>query len=154
MHSSSAFGDMTSKDQAEVTEEMAVALNEMLAKKTLPYLSSREQYHLADLVECVAVADKHRRSMDENATRFHLFFRRHIWRKSQGTVDDPPGVSWREIAWAFHSGSQDILIDLVARQHHGRMLWRDAREAGLFMWITDANVLVRLLFSRVNLVKS
>jgi hypothetical protein len=51
-------------------------------------------------------------------------------------------ITWREIIWAFHSGSQDILVDLVSRQFHGRMLWDHARESGMFMWMTDLTALV------------
>jgi hypothetical protein len=51
-------------------------------------------------------------------------------------------LSWREINWAFHSDSQDILIDMVSHQFHGKMLWKHARESGLFMWMTDPSALV------------
>ena len=125
-----------------VTEELALTLNENLSKKILPYLSSQEQFHLADLVECVATAEKHRRSMDENATRFLLFFRRYALRNPQ-VQDLQPGITWREIAWAFFSDSQEILVDLVSRHFQGRMLWEQARESGMFMWMTDIAALVR-----------
>ncbi|RYO95394.1 hypothetical protein DL764_007712 [Monosporascus ibericus] len=46
-------------------------------------------------------------------------------------------MSWREINWAFHSTSQDILTDFVTRQYHGTMLWENARESGIFMWLGD-----------------
>lgn len=97
--------------------------------------------HLADMVACVSAVEKHRRSMDENAGRYLLFFRQHMIRKAQ----IPPkrtNVSYREIVWAYHSGSQDIIVDLVSRQFHGRMLWEHAKECGLFMWMTDITALV------------
>ena len=123
-----------------VTDELALILNEHLTRKSLPYLSSHEQIHLADLVECVAMAEKHRRSMDDNAMRYLLFFRQHMLRKSQ-SPERPPALSWREFAWAFHSGSQDILLDLVSRHYSDRVLWEHAKETGMFMWLTDINTL-------------
>ena len=79
--------------------------------------------------------------MDENAMRYLLFFRQHMIRKGQ-----PPSaqvsISWREMIWAYHSGSQDILVDLVSRQFQGRMLWEHARESGMFIWMTDLTALV------------
>lgn len=45
------------------------------------------------------------------------------------------------MVWAYHSGSQEILVDLVSRQFNGRMLWEHARESGMFMWMTDITAL-------------
>ena len=61
-------------------------------------------------------------------------------------------TSWREISWAYHSESQDILLDFVTKQHggggRGPMLWADARESGVFMWLTDNNA-VRAQFEAI-----
>ena len=79
--------------------------------------------------------------MDENAMRYTLFFRQHMIRKSQLPATQV-SISWREMVWAYHSGSQDILVDLVSRQFHSRMLWEHARESGMFIWMTDLTALV------------
>jgi hypothetical protein len=139
MHSSYAdFADDT--EPATLTEEVAASLNELLTQKQIPLLSSREQFHLADIIECVGMVEKHRRSVDRNAGRFLLFFRQHVL--SESNKSDP--ISWREIVWAFHSGSQDILVDLVSRHFNGKMSWQHAKASGLFMWMTDINALVRV----------
>jgi hypothetical protein len=141
MHSSYAdFSD--DSDPATVTEAVANSLKETLTRIQLPQLSSQEQFHLADIIECVGMVEKHRRSIDDNAGRFLLFFRQHVLRSGQHSAEQVP-ISWREIVWAFHSGSQDILVDLVSRHFNGRMLWRHARESGIFMWMTDLTALVR-----------
>ena len=124
-----------------VTEDIATELNDSLAKKSLPFLSRREQFALANLIECVATAEKERRSMDANAAIFTLFFRAHSLLESQATHGEDTGISWREIVWAFHSGSQDMLIDQVSCNYQGHMRWPQARASGLFMWISDVNVL-------------
>lgn len=129
-------------DESDIDlEEVAISLNETLTKVSIPQLSSREQIHLVDIVECVSTVEKHRRSIDENAIRYFLFFRQHMIRKSQ-TAPNRANVSHREIVWAYHSESQDILVDLVSRQFQGRMLWEHARECGMFMWMTDLTALV------------
>ncbi|KAL8859597.1 MAG: hypothetical protein Q9178_003996 [Gyalolechia marmorata] len=120
--------------------EVVASLNEALSRASIPQLSSQEQMHLTDMVDCVSTVNKHQRSMDDNATRYLLFFRQHMIRKSQAPSDHA-SVTYREIVWAYHSSSQDILVDLTSRQFHGRMLWEDARECGLFMWMTDLNAL-------------
>ncbi|KAJ5901871.1 hypothetical protein N7495_002399 [Penicillium taxi] len=138
----SSYIDTTLDDELSsvVDENIAVALNENLARIAIPQLSSHEQFRLVDTIECVAMVEKHRRSMDDNAARYFLFFRQHTLRKSQG-VANKDRVSWREIVWAFHSGSQDILTDLVSRQFHGKLTWKAARESGIFMWLSDPTAL-------------
>ncbi|KAI4216241.1 MAG: hypothetical protein LQ351_001251 [Letrouitia transgressa] len=127
-------------DPETVSEELAASLNENLARLSVPHISSREQIQLADIIECVATAEKHRRSMDDNAMRYLLFFRQHMIRKSQVPREEA-GITFREIAWAYHSNSQDMLLDLVSRQFHNRMLWEHARDCGVFMWMTDLTTL-------------
>lgn len=122
-------------------EDIATSLNEKLVRVSIPQLSSQSQMHLADIVECVSMAEKHRRSMDENAMRYLLFFRQYMIRKRQ-IPPNRAGISYREIVWAYHSASQDILVDLVSRQFQGRMLWEHARECGMFLWMTDLTALV------------
>lgn len=136
----SAYTDFSDDTEPQsVTEEVASNLNELLTTKRIPLLSSREQFRLADIVECVSVVEKHRRSIDDNAGRFLLFFRQHVQNDAQKSP-----ISWREIIWAFHSGSQDILADLVSRHFNGKMLWQHAKECGIFMWMSDINALVSL----------
>lgn len=118
-------------------------INEKLTKVTIPQLSGHEQIQLADIAECVALAERHRRSMDENGARFMVFFRQHALRRVEASEMH---LSWREINWAYHSTSQDILVDFVSRQNHGSMLWEHARESGIFMWLSDINAVVRLPF--------
>ncbi|KAF2096638.1 hypothetical protein NA57DRAFT_67310 [Rhizodiscina lignyota] len=138
MHSSYVdFED--DEDPETVTEEVASSLTELLTKHQVPQLSSREQFNLVDIVECVGTVEKHRRSIDDNGCRFLLFFRQHVLRAGHSATQVP--IAWREITWAYHSGSQDILVDLVSRHFQGRMLWHHARESGMFMWMTDLTAL-------------
>lgn len=129
-------------DVEKVTEGVAAAINEMLTTIALPQLTRQEQIYLADTVECVAIVEKQRRSMDDNAARFMLMFRQHALRKGRS---NQANLSWREINWAFHSDSQDILVDMVSRQFHGKLQWEHARESGMFMWMSDSNALVRVI---------
>ena len=47
------------EEEQSVTEAVARILNENLSKVTLSQISSREQFYLADIVECVASVEKH-----------------------------------------------------------------------------------------------
>jgi hypothetical protein len=121
------------------TEEVASAINQKLMKVGLEKLSGNEQIQLVDMVECVGIVEKQRRSLDENGARFMLFFRQYALRKRR---THESYMSWREINWAYHSTSQDILVDFVSKQHHGALLWEHARESGMFMWLTDSAAVV------------
>ena len=140
--SSSTDVDYADDDEAnQMTEEFALSLQENLTHIALPHISSLDQIHLAGILETVAAVEKHRKLMDNLAMRYLLIFRQHMLRKGE----DPAirvEISWREIVWAFHSVSQDILVDLVSRQFQGKMQWQHARESGMFMWITDISALV------------
>ena len=132
---SSYVNSIDDTDPETVTEDLAATFNESLLKKIIPQLSNETQLYLADTIDCVAKAEKQRRSIDENAMRYTLLFQQHIIRKRRNLKRLI--ITWRDIAWAYHSGSQDILVDLVSRQYHGRMLWEDAKESGIFMWMRD-----------------
>lgn len=116
-------------------EALAGSLCELLKKIAIPNLTGTEQIMLAGIVECVAQVKLHRRSIDENGARYMLFFRQHGLRRDKPGVD----MSFREVVWAFHSASQEILVDLVNRNSQSRMLWVQARESGIFMWLRDAD---------------
>ena len=129
------------EQRESLSEDVAATLRENLRKLSLPRLTSSQQLRLANIVQCVATNERHKRSMDDNATRFHISFNEHMLRKRQSPANHV-SITWREIIWAFHSDSQGILVDLVSRHFHGRMLWEDVRECGMFMWMTDLTALV------------
>jgi hypothetical protein len=52
-------------------------------------------------------------------------------------------VTWREMLWAYHSTSQDILVDIITRQNNGQMNWSHARDTGVFVWLTDREALLQ-----------
>ncbi|KAI8924606.1 RAVE protein 1 C terminal-domain-containing protein [Entophlyctis helioformis] len=57
---------------------------------------------------------------------------------------DMTGLTTRDMAWAFASESQDTLVDLAARlSPGGKLLWSDARDLGLALWIRDPATLKR-----------
>lgn len=137
----SSYAEFANNDVLNtVSDDLTASLNESLAKLAVPHLSQQDQVHLGDMIECVATAERYHRSMDDNAMRYLVFFRQHMLRKEQDSTSRV-GLNWREIVWAYHSGSQDILVDLVSKQFQGRMLWEHARESGIFMWMTDLTAL-------------
>lgn len=140
LHKSYSTLDMQ-EESTTVTEEVAQSLVSLLSEKFVPQLSSTEQLSLADIIECVGMAEKHRRSIDDNAARYLLFWRETVMRSRQSSSS--AAVTWREMLWAYHSSSQDILVDIVTRQNKGQMTWSHARDTGVFVWLTDREALLQ-----------
>ena len=127
-----------------VDENAAAALNESLARITLPQLSSHEQFRLADTIECVSMVEKHRRSMDDNAARY-LFILPTAYATAHSRGGQQRHCLMAGDCLGSHSSSQDILTDLVSRQINGKLTWRAARESGLFMWLSDSIAVVHVM---------
>ncbi|PKS06869.1 hypothetical protein jhhlp_006945 [Lomentospora prolificans] len=147
----SGFGHYLGASQATqnaeepFSEQAALSLNERLTRINIAQLSGHEQIQLADIIECLGMVERHRRSLDENGARFLLFFRQAMLRRARSSDAQ---ISWRNINWAFHSKSQDILVDFVSRQYQGAFCWKHARESGIFSWLSDPNA-VRSQFERI-----
>jgi hypothetical protein len=66
--------------------------------------------------------------------------------RSNGTI--PRSTGWRErlryrdMIWAFHSESQELLLSTSTAACNGRMLWSDARALGIFIWLNSTESLV------------
>lgn len=140
------FDNYSSEDEfSTFGETLAMSLCELLQKVPIPHLTGSEQMNLTSITECVAQVSKHRRSIDENGARFLLFFKQFILGKDRRLhILKEGGLSWRETVWAFHSDSQEILVDLVNTTHKRRMLWAGARACGLFMWLRDSESVVSI----------
>lgn len=135
------------EEPGSVDEETASALTSLLTEKSIPQLSGTEQLSLADIIQCIGTVEKHRRSIDENAARFLLSWRESLTRSRQPnyTQHKPTlagAITWREMVWAYHSSSQDILVATITSYHKGRLEWSHARDTGIFMWLTDREALL------------
>jgi hypothetical protein len=63
----------------------------------------------------------------------------------KGMNNDPPKISFRNIVWATHSESQDLLLSAATECcDNGKMLWPDAKRLGVFLWLKSSDTIVRL----------
>ncbi|TQS37401.1 hypothetical protein Golomagni_02129 [Golovinomyces magnicellulatus] len=130
----SLLSDEENDTSETVTKVHTSFLTKKFAEVSLPQLSESEQSNLIKVVECVETLENTRKSIDDNAVKFQFSLR---YRKKLPERTDESLSCWREINWAYHSNCQDILIDLVSSHCHGKLLWKHARESGIFMWITN-----------------
>lgn len=107
--------------------------------------------------------DEQHRALDANGLRYVLSMR-SFYILNRRIASDPGGprsaggihrqsgwrerLRYRDMIWAFHSESQDLLLNTSAAACNGRMLWSDARALGVFIWLTSVDTLVRLPYHR------
>ncbi|RIB04432.1 RAVE protein 1 C terminal-domain-containing protein [Gigaspora rosea] len=132
------FGEDSDDDDLQesvldFTEEAAKFLSEQLKVISLPELTSVEQAQLLALVDTLIQVESQKRSLDENGVRYVLFMRRYHY-LNRATFR-APGLSYRDMNWALHSDSQDLLIEYSIAASGGKVLWNDARVHGIFLWL-------------------
>lgn len=54
-------------------------------------------------------------------------------------------IRYRDMVWAFHSNSQEILLAASTTACGGKVLWKDARAMGFFLWLNSIESLVRTI---------
>ena len=135
--------DENDAEDQDFNEQNALTLNERLANIELPNITRIEQLQLAESITCLAATHKLRRAVDDNGKRHYFCFRQRAVRSRHEPQEHR--IPWREIAWAVHSNSQDILVDHVVRQYQGKFGWEQASDCGMLLWLTDRNALVRFM---------
>ena len=53
-------------------------------------------------------------------------------------------LRYRDMIWAFHSESQDLLLSASVAATGGKMKWCDARALGVFVWLHSIETMVRV----------
>jgi hypothetical protein len=51
-------------------------------------------------------------------------------------------LRYRDMIWAFHSESQDLLLKASTAACNGKMTWSDARALGIAIWLNSGDLLV------------
>lgn len=112
----------------------------------------------------LAQVDEQRRSLDANGLRYVTSMRtfyilNHRANCTVSSVDSANGgaisrkTGWRErlryrdMVWAFHSESQELLLDVSATACSGKICWSDARSLGIFLWLKSTDTIVRMCYS-------
>ncbi|CAG8451235.1 3746_t:CDS:10 [Ambispora leptoticha] len=126
-------------DRLEFTDKAAEFLSEQLMHVSLPDLSNIEQAQLLALVHTIVQVESQKRSLDENGVRYVIFMRRYHYLQHATMLSSlrAPGLSYRDMIWALHSESQDLLLEYSISASGGSFLWKDARDHGIFLWLSN-----------------
>lgn len=52
-------------------------------------------------------------------------------------------LRYRDMVWAFHSESKDLLLNASTTACNGKMCWSDARALGISVWLNSVEAMVR-----------
>ncbi len=103
--------------------------------------------------------EEQRRALDSNGLRYLISMRSFYIlnrRASEPTTPASPSTGpaappqlqrrerlrYRDMIWAFHSDSQEVLLAAAMAACGGKMCWPDARALGVFTWMRSADTLV------------
>ncbi|KAF7320375.1 WD repeat protein [Mycena kentingensis (nom. inval.)] len=143
-------------DEDEGFSRTAVCrLIETLENNPLPQLTPNEQAHLLVLIQTTLEIDEQRRALDANGLRYLISMRSfYILNhrasgsnspQSQSTLPRQTGrrerLRYRDMIWAFHSESQELLLSASTSACNGKMCWADARALGVAIWLNSVDVL-------------
>ncbi|KAF9270044.1 WD repeat-containing protein [Marasmius fiardii PR-910] len=145
-------GPEVSTDEDEgFSRSLVLKLIERLEANPLPRLTPNENAHLLVLIQTTLEIDEQSRALDSNGLRYLISMRSfYILNRrasspsspeSQGSV--PRGtirrerLRYRDMIWAFHSESQELLLNASAAACNGKMGWSDARALGVAVWLSS-----------------
>lgn len=57
-------------------------------------------------------------------------------------------IRYRDMVWAFHSNSQEILLAASTAACGGKILWKDARAMGVVLWLNSIESLVCVIHNK------
>ncbi|RDB29031.1 Regulator of V-ATPase in vacuolar membrane protein 1 [Hypsizygus marmoreus] len=152
------FNGPQQKDESDdegFTRPLVAHLIEALEACPLPHLTPNEQAHLLTLIQTTLEIDEQRRALDANGLRYLISMRSfYILNRrasapsspeSKGALSRKSGrrerLRYRDMIWAFHSESQDLLLSASTAACNGKVGWSDARALGIPIWLTSIETL-------------
>ncbi|KAJ1736200.1 regulator of (H+)-ATPase in vacuolar membrane [Coemansia sp. Benny D160-2] len=132
--------DDSGPDFGRFDAEKAEYLLQKLTEIKIKGITAIEQARLMSIVGTISASLIKDQPLDDMGLRYllklHLL---EIENKRKRSMSELP---YRELNWALHSSSQAILLQACLQQHASSGLtWESARRMGLFMWLSDTNVL-------------
>ncbi|KAK3115955.1 regulator of (H+)-ATPase in vacuolar membrane [Teratosphaeriaceae sp. CCFEE 6253] len=156
-------GESTSvADRDDLDSEFVRALMEQLEEKELPAISKAEQETLKLVVQAIALVCEHVNGLDVFALRYLFEWKLQLLHLAQasravsaternGIRNESnflvPDMSWREIACASHSATQQPLLDILTLYYDNKLTWRIARALGITAWLSDKEALEQVFES-------
>jgi hypothetical protein len=147
------------EDEDEFNDRLVADLIERLDGQLHLPLSYSEKALLATVAQATLEGERQRRALDLCGFRYLISIRMYVNQNrrsgTSGTVTPASGLqtlggirarprlSFRNIVWATHSESQDVLLQAATECcPNGKMTWSDAKLWGAFLWLRSADAIV------------
>ncbi|KAF9336485.1 regulator of (H+)-ATPase in vacuolar membrane [Podila minutissima] len=137
--------DFKSSDENKfLNDTTSKEMIEFLTRVPLVGLSKNNQLQLTAFIEGFAKIDKQHDSVDDNGLRFLMFVHRFNYLSYiLPPTQRPTMLSYRDIVWAYHSESQDLLLDFCSTSLKNPMTWSEAKSLGIFLWMRKKETMVK-----------
>ncbi|EIW73255.1 hypothetical protein TREMEDRAFT_24795 [Tremella mesenterica DSM 1558] len=148
--------DLETNEDDPFTSALVRNLIERLDGPVRLPLDDFEKSMLATVAQGTLEVEELRRSLDHCGLRYLLslrFFVNYNRRASTSGANTPLSsgmsgqlrpqqrLSFRNIVWAMHSESQELLLNAATNTcMNGKMLWGEAKNLGVFLWLRSAEV--------------
>ncbi|KAI0830734.1 WD repeat-containing protein [Trametes gibbosa] len=133
-------------------------LLDSLEEKPLPHLTPSENASLLVLIQTALEIEEQRRALDPNGLRYLISMRSFYILNQRASEPSTPAspssgpaaprqltrrerLRYRDMIWAFHSDSQELLLSTSMAACGGKMCWPDARALGVFTWMRSADAM-------------
>lgn len=132
---------------------------QQLDERDLPQISQAEQERLKTVVKAMAYCFEHVSGLDNAAARFLFSWKVEVLEmdarapkagmQPNGYHRPPvssavPLMHWREIAFVYHSTTQQALLDTITVHYDNKITWPIAQRLGMFAWLSDRQALEQL----------
>ncbi|GME92748.1 unnamed protein product [[Candida] boidinii] len=133
------FHNNSSNDDKEIfTSETAKILSEKLQKHKLPFLTGHQQITLVSTIEIVSSIRKNYSDiLDECGIRFYLGVKLFQLNLTKRITGQNLSIRMRDINFALHSDSKDLLLNIISEQCNLRIDLEDAKRYGLMYWLDN-----------------
>ncbi|KAI0778601.1 WD repeat-containing protein [Trametes elegans] len=133
-------------------------LLDRLEEQPIPHLSRSENASLLVLIQAALEIEEHRRALDPNGLRYLISMRSFYILNRRASEPNTPAsphsgasrppqlkrrerLRYRDMIWAFHSDSQEVLLTTSMAACEGKMCWSDARALGVFTWLRSVDAM-------------
>ena len=113
--------------------DRAIQLLDRLETLHIEQLRGKSVEELRTVIETLCSLGRHRESLDKFGVRYS--FLSQILNQDNRFLSN---LRWREIVFASHSTSQEILVNQITESlPDSRLTWATASQSGMFLWLTD-----------------
>ncbi|KAI0673553.1 WD repeat-containing protein [Trametes maxima] len=146
------------EDEDPFSPAVVRKLLDRLEDNPISHLSPSENASLLVLIQTALEIEEQRRALDPNGLRYLISMRSFYILNRRASEPGTPAspttgtapssqlkrrerLRYRDMIWAFHSDSQEVLLSTSTAACGGKMGWSDARALGVFIWMRSADAM-------------